>query len=194
MSSIFENSSSPPPHRIGVVIVTYGAEDYVAGCLESLMTSGYEGLRVVVVDNASLDRTAEVVRDWATGRTPFTPLADWPLSRREPVPKPLDYAEIRNGDAGERAGDAEATVTLALMGRNRGFAAGVNTGLHILAADPSIDQFWVLNPDTVVEPQTLLLIHPLRIEAPSCASVSLYRRTLPTIPAAMHPSLLRDPG
>lgn len=154
MSSISENLSSPSPHRIGVVIVTYGAEDYVTGCLESLMASGYEGLRIIVVDNASLDRTTEVVRDWASGRTPFAPPEDWPLSRREPIPKPLDYAEIRNGDAGERAGDAEATVILAQMERNRGFAAGVNAGLRILAADSSIDHFWVLNPDTIVEPQT----------------------------------------
>lgn len=35
-------------------------------------------------------------------------------------------------------------------GRNGGFAAGVNHGLTHLLADPGLDRFWVLNPDTLV--------------------------------------------
>ena len=50
---------------IGVVIVTYGAENFVLECLTSLLESGYPALRVVVVDNASPDSTRERVRSWA---------------------------------------------------------------------------------------------------------------------------------
>ncbi|MCK0168693.1 glycosyltransferase family 2 protein [Jannaschia sp. S6380] len=38
--------------------------------------------------------------------------------------------------------------------RNGGFAAGVNHGLRILMEDAGLDRFWILNPDTLVPPDT----------------------------------------
>lgn len=38
--------------------------------------------------------------------------------------------------------------------RNLGFAAGVNLGLKHLLEDPSLDRFWILNPDCTVPPMT----------------------------------------
>lgn len=39
-------------------------------------------------------------------------------------------------------------------GTNRGFAAGVNTGLDLLLKDPEIARFWILNPDATALPGT----------------------------------------
>lgn len=138
---------TPPGQRIGVVVPTYRAADYIAGCLESLVASGHD-LRIVVVDNASPDRTDQAVLDWASGRVPFAPPADWPLPPAMPVAKPLSLGLAEDPQA------AEAVVTLLRSPVNGGFAHAVNAGLRLLMQDDSIAWFWVLNPDTVVEPQT----------------------------------------
>lgn len=48
------------------------------------------------------------------------------------------------------------SVTLLQRPTNLGFCAGVNLGTeHALAADPPPDYIWLLNPDTVLAPETL---------------------------------------
>jgi len=135
---------------IGVVVVTYGAEDFIADCLHSLAASAYPDLRIVVVDNASPDATPAAVRAWARGDRPFRPRADWPLPPPAPLTGALPFAEQGPG----AAAPATAGVTLVCMEANRGFAGGVNAGLRLLAGDPGLGLFWVLNPDTVVAPET----------------------------------------
>jgi hypothetical protein len=148
-----EGDAAPDLPWIGVVIVTYGAEDFIDACLESVLASGYPRLAVTVVDNKSPDATTAAIRGWAAGVRPFRPDETWPLERREPVAKPLRLDE-RDAWRGRTSIDRDADVTLLHSGENRGFAGGVNVGLEALRADPDIAHFWVLNPDTVVEPQT----------------------------------------
>lgn len=50
--------------RVTVIIVTYHSEDSISRCLESLLAQkGDVELKVTVVDNASTDRTVEVIRN-----------------------------------------------------------------------------------------------------------------------------------
>ena len=135
---------------IGVVIVTYRAQDFIAECLESLAASAYPDLRIVVVDNASPDGTIRAIRDWASGRVPFRPGADWPLPAGDARPKPISVDEHVAGDVSPPMPGA---ITLVRSATNRGFAGAVNLGLSALVADGDVDLFWILNPDTVVDPQ-----------------------------------------
>lgn len=139
---------------IGVVVVTFAAAEFIHECLESLVASDCDRLKIVVVDNASPDATAAAVRDWASGARPMVFADDWPLERRAPVPKPITLAEFDAETAQTADFDALGTVTLVHSGSNRGFAGGVNVGLRTLRRHPQIGYFWVLNPDSVVEPQT----------------------------------------
>ena len=131
---------------IGVVIVTYGAADIIAACLESLLASRGADLRILVVDNASPDDTVQAIEAWARGAArpdlsamPFSPVA------HGPVP-------LRRGRGPEDVGALEpGAVGLITLDENRGFAGGVNVGLRCLQAMPEIAHFWVLNPDCVVE-------------------------------------------
>jgi GT2 family glycosyltransferase len=118
---------------IGVVIVTYCAEDFVLDCLTSLLESGYPALRVTVVDNDSPDSTCDRVRGWA--RVALAQDAD----ERDPAAPP----EPTRG-----------WLTLLHAGENRGFAGGVNAGLEMLMRDRQMGLFWILNPDASVERQT----------------------------------------
>jgi len=49
--------------RVSVLVVTYNSELHVAHCLKSVAAQDYPNLEVLVVDNNSQDRTAEIVRD-----------------------------------------------------------------------------------------------------------------------------------
>lgn len=134
---------------LGVVLVAFDSSDVILDCLESLLASTGVALRIVVVDNGSSDGTPGLLRDWAAGRVPYTPAPDLPVPVA-PSPKPLVLHETL---AGAETGTGHA-VALVETGRNTGFAGGVNRGLAELARLPGLDRFWVLNPDSVVPPDT----------------------------------------
>ncbi|MEM1342986.1 MAG: glycosyltransferase family 2 protein [Pseudomonadota bacterium] len=141
-----------PWPRLGVVVVTYAAAEFIAECLESLARTRYPDLHIVVADNASPDDTCASVRAFAAG-TRAAETADWPAeAQAEPAAKPLPLSEARPGEAPIPAPGQGMALTLLETGDNLGFAGGVNAGLRVLYADAGCDLFWVLNPDTVVAP------------------------------------------
>lgn len=149
---------APPPSplpALGVVVVAYGSADVILDCLESLVASTGVRLAIVVVDNASPDGTPDLVRRWASGAPHAPPPLPFPLLPSR-GPRPLRAS-------GESPLPEEGHgVTLIEAGGNGGFAAGVNLGLARLAAEPALDRFWILNPDSVVPPGTAraLATHP----------------------------------
>ena len=141
---------------LGVVIVAFNSGSEAVDCTESLVAAAAAagvGLRVVLVDNASSDDTADRLRDWAAGRVPYEVPGDLPFALT-PVPKPLPLTEGAPGDA------PVPDMRLALLGSpvNTGFAGGVNIGLAYLAQCSDISHFWVLNPDSVVPPEAMVAL------------------------------------
>lgn len=133
---------------LGVVIVSFNSADVILDCLESLLAAKGVALHVVVVDNASTDGTPEAIEAWAAGHAPYGAPRDLPFALA-PAPKPLRLIA-----PGAEPPPATPAITLIRAGVNGGFAAGVNLGLAELARHPGIDRFWVLNPDSVVPPDT----------------------------------------
>lgn len=135
----------PPPEAdhptLGVVVVTYAAADVIATCLETLMGAKNVKLRVVVIDNGSPDNTCETIRAWASG------------SKQVNVTLPFDVPAVSKPIPLDGSGSTHH-VTLVETGTNSGFAGGVNKGLALLAQDPEVDRFWILNPDCAVPPDT----------------------------------------
>ncbi|MEM8849558.1 MAG: glycosyltransferase family 2 protein [Pseudomonadota bacterium] len=67
----------------------------------------------------------------------------------------VDNASTDDGPAIARAADpGPHRLQVIETGRNGGYASGVNTGLRILADETALDRFWILNPDTLVPPET----------------------------------------
>jgi len=133
---------------LGVVVVTYNARTVILDCLETLLAAAAADavpLQLVIVDNASTDGTADLVRNWASGQIRWDMPDDLPFECKA-VAKPL------------MLGDATQSISVTLLenSANGGFAYGVNTGLAHLARDPQIERFWVLNPDSAVPPRTPL--------------------------------------
>lgn len=139
-------SVSPLP-TLGVVVVSFNASDVILDCLESLLAATGVTLHIVVVDNDSTDGSAELIESWAAGRHIYAPSGGLPFAIT-PAPKPLDlHMSVPEAPTGP-------TLTLIRAGVNGGFAGGVNIGLAAVAQIAEVDRFWVLNPDSVVPPQT----------------------------------------
>lgn len=135
--------------RIGIIIVSYGSADVILDCLESLLAAGRPEFRIVVVDNASPDGSADLIRRWARAD-------DHRVAEDIPFEIPRGPRPLRLSEGGpDLVPETGAQVTLIESGANLGFAGGVNAGLAHLMRDPGIAHFWVLNPDSVVPPGSL---------------------------------------
>jgi len=53
---------------ISVIIVTYNAAEYIRACLDSVCRQEGVELEILIVDNASADHTAQVVREYIGGK------------------------------------------------------------------------------------------------------------------------------
>lgn len=138
---------------IYIVLVNYNGTDDTIECLEALLRLDGPEVRVVVVDNASRDDALGRIAQWADGPPAVVPdNAVWQklpsARRREPT-----YAIMSAADAGSAV--ASQWLTLISSGGNLGFAGGNNIGIRLAMNDPAFTHVWVLNNDTVIEPDAL---------------------------------------
>lgn len=50
---------------ISVIIPVYGVEKYIAQCLESVINQSYTNLEIIVINDGSKDRSADIAREYA---------------------------------------------------------------------------------------------------------------------------------
>jgi GT2 family glycosyltransferase len=141
--------------EIAVIVVNFRTPAETLECLESLLNlrSGH-ALHVVIVDNASGDDSVQLLSEWAASRPGSSRTDDTSAVPADVVDRA--HFRIRPPHADGRP----TTLTIVAVSRNLGFAGGVNVGLKIAAARRSTAYFWLLNSDTVVDPESLLpLLH-----------------------------------
>lgn len=134
---------------LGVAIVSFTSGDVILDCLESMLAQTGIRTKIVICENASPDDTSDVIRNWAAGTDGYEIPDDIPFALPK-SPKPLNLVEF---DASEARGP-EGDVTLVHAGVNGGFAAGVNRCIEVLARDPEVTHYWIINPDSVATPET----------------------------------------
>lgn len=85
--------------RLTAVVVTFGHEDEIGDCLDALLASTVAAdMRIVVVDNASTDRTTDVVRSYGSA----VQLVE--------LPQNVGYAAANNIALSEAAGEFLALI------------------------------------------------------------------------------------
>lgn len=140
-----------------VVLVNYNSWRDTLVCLEALFRSDYRDFRVVVCDNGSSDGSLEQIKRWAAGELEADPLPEG-LSHlgAAMLAKPLSTTCYTRGEA-EGGGDpAEGSLLVLIDCRaNLGFAGGNNVGLRYALARGDLAAAWLLNNDTVPEPDAL---------------------------------------
>lgn len=143
--------------RVYVVLLNWnGAADTIM-CLESLLRQRDVDCELVVCDNASTDDSIQRLRDWSQGSLQAeVPPGDLSKLVSPAVAKPVRMVEYDRAQAerGGTAGDA-ADVYLLHTGANLGFAGGCNVGIRFALARGDASHVWLLNNDTVVEPDAL---------------------------------------
>ena len=50
---------------VSIIIPAYNAEEYIAGCLDSLLGQSYYDINLTIIDDGSTDRTAEIAASYA---------------------------------------------------------------------------------------------------------------------------------
>jgi GT2 family glycosyltransferase len=88
-------------------------------------------------------------------------------------------ASLRRPKAESKTAAHSSPLTLIQNGENLGFAAGNNVGLRYTLSDPDCQYFWLLNNDTVVEPDALPAMVRLMQQWPEvgiCGSLNLSYR------------------
>lgn len=141
--------------KVWIVLVNWNGWRDSVECLESVFRQHHGNFGVIVCDNGSTDGSVEQLRAWAAGERPPAP-AEGALAALStpPLAKPLPH-EIVPQPAGYRIGPDTPRLLIVPTGGNLGFAGGNNVGIRLALADPACAYVWLLNNDTVVEPDTL---------------------------------------
>ena len=155
-----ERTETDVSPKVYIILVNFNGWKDTVECLESVLRSDYPDFQVIVVDNASKDRSLEQIAAWARGREDAR-AANPRLAGliRPPIEKPVEcscYAsEILSDSASLPPDDGNRPLILISSGENRGFAAGNNIGISYALAKNDASFIWLLNNDTVIEAGTL---------------------------------------
>jgi GT2 family glycosyltransferase len=143
--------------RVYVVLLNWRGWSDTIACLESLFASDGPAIRVLVCDNDSGDGSLDRIVDWACGdilaQTPGHPRLSRLMGGAANRPR-WQRVDRLTAEAGRLNDDAD--LVLVDTGANLGFAAGNNVGLRLALAQDDMDCVWLLNNDTLVEPDCLL--------------------------------------
>lgn len=159
-ASLTPGQASPaaqPAPKVYMVLVNWNGWADTIECLESVFRQDYPNYRVVVCDNASLDGSLNHLEAWAAGRAPYVPPQDSPLRHltTPALSKPLDFLVLDHQSAEQGVHGADPALLLVDGGGNLGFAGGNNVGMRYALARGDADYIWLLNNDTVIEPDCL---------------------------------------
>jgi GT2 family glycosyltransferase len=109
-----------------------------------------------VCDNDSADGSPEAILDWAQGtRSIEAPSHERLVKLVENTGRPDSVARIARATAEAADTRRNAALTLIDNGGNLGFAAGNNVGLRFALNQPDMTHVWLLNNDTLVDPDCL---------------------------------------
>ena len=180
---------SPNP-KVYIIILNYNGWGDTIECLESVLRLEYDNYQVIVVDNESTDGSVEKIKLWADGMLDVWRNNNNPLKDRSfpPVAKPVQIIELDRKQAecmnspGHESGMEHtsgrlAPVILINSGSNLGFAGGNNVGIRYAMKKNDFQYLWLVNNDTVVNPDALTtLVERMhqKPEAGMCGSTIIY--------------------
>ena len=145
--------------RVYIVIVNWNGWQDTVECLESVFALSYEPFTVIVCDNGSSDESVAHLIAWAKNQG-------------------IDHVEYRREEA-EAGGTIQAEPRMILIRNdaNLGFAGGNNVGMRYALSRGDFGYIWLLNNDTVVEPDALTFLVERMEQLPSagmCGSTIRY--------------------
>lgn len=141
--------------RVVVVLVNYKGWRDTIECLESLLRTSHANMQVVVCDNGSGDDSLAAIEAWARGERSASGALEHLVTPAIAKPLPLACLSRFEAEAGGGPASRSAPLVLVDTGANLGFAGGCNVGIRYAMKQPDCAFVWLLNNDTVVEPDAL---------------------------------------
>jgi len=141
--------------RLFILVLNWNGWQDTLECLESVFRSNYANFKVVVCDNDSSDDSFNKIKAWADGTLELnTAGGDLHYLSSPPVGKSIQYTtytktEVEQSDFLDYT---NAALILIQNGENLGFAGGNNVAIKF-ALKHGATHVWILNNDTVVDPQ-----------------------------------------
>lgn len=148
--------------RVYIIVVNWNGWKDTIECLESLLMLTYPDFRIIVCDNGSQDDSVIRLRAWS--EQTFGPDSDdWQVINRDAIEQDNVFRD--------------AKITLVENGANLGFGGGTNVGLRYAQTCGDAGFCWLLNNDTVVEPQALTkMVERLNEKPDACMCGSTVRQ------------------
>jgi len=142
-----------------IILLNWNGWKDTIECLESVFRLKADDFTVVVCDNASTDGSLDRLKDWARGELQSA-ASNPQLSALSspPVLKPISYLELTREEAESSGQIPVVPLVFIQTGANLGYAGGNNVGLRYALRDERAQLFWLLNNDTVVDPNALTAI------------------------------------
>ncbi len=143
--------------KVYIILLNYNGWQDTIECLESVFRLNHPNYQVVVVDNCSADNSLFHIRQWAAGHLPVQARNPALRALSEPnVAKPLAFSEYEQRDLEQLDVSRDHNpLILIRSATNSGFACGNNLGIRFARAQGDYGYVWLLNNDTVVDPDCL---------------------------------------
>ena len=143
-----------------VVILNYNGWEDTVECLESVLRSQDTSYRIVVVDNNSVDSSAENILKWAKNSQESAVVVgidpdNNKLYVRSNVAGHGGVAVVDQASATGDEGNLVHHLVIIQSRINGGFAYGNNMGINFALQQADCEYIWLLNNDTVILPNTL---------------------------------------
>lgn len=129
--------------KVYIMVLNWNNWKDTLECLESMSGITYPSYEVVVIDNSSSDDSVDRIKDW--------------LQDPENIDKVKGEFVLYDRQQAETVeGSAESgRFVIIQTGENLGYAGGNNVGIRYALARGDCGYVWILNNDTVVEPEAL---------------------------------------
>lgn len=151
-----------------IIIVNWNGIEDTLECLESLARMEDGDFRIIVLDNGSSTSPSDAIERWAKEglkSNPSHPI--WQQQLASTRAHRATFQKIAPVDAW----NADVFVTLVEIGWNSGFAHANNVGIKMALGVSEVSHVWLLNNDTIVQPDTLAELKATALSEPRYAII-----------------------
>jgi GT2 family glycosyltransferase len=141
-----------------IILLNYNGWEDSIECIESIFKCHNKNYHIILVDNNSPNNSVEKIELWAKGKLKIELDESNKLkSKTFPfIQKPLKYRLITEDESCNYFGLAEEyQLTIIKANKNKGFSYGNNIGIKHALSQKDSDFFWILNNDTIIDPNSL---------------------------------------
>ncbi len=144
--------------KVYIIVLNYNGWQDTIECVESLLKIVYDNFQIIICDNASTDDSMMYIQKWLKGDVKAN-YAKHKKLKKLVLPytqKPIQFSKVRyrnNMFLDENI--VSDKIILLSCDKNRGFSGGNNVAIKYAFMKNDFTYIWILNNDTVVEPDAL---------------------------------------